>query len=559
MCVVHDHASVRALLTHDLRERFGAHYSLEAHADADAAFGALQRHVSNGRRIAAVFSPDNAACGGDAFRAAVRDLDPDTRRILLVGRGEWSKTHPAVAVMRTGHAEGYIFVPWALRERWLYLPVTELLADWEASQRPEEDVVRVIGEEWEPRAHALRELLSRIGLPLGFYPTESAEAERILEAAGVNSPVRPVVVFRTGTVLVDPGFDRIADQLGFTTEPETRRWDLAIIGSGPAGLAAAVYGASEGLATVVIDEGLPGGQAGTSSRIRNYLGFPTGVSGRDLLNRALEQAWFFGARFVMSKRVTALGVLPDGDFEIELAGSSSVTARTVIVASGVTWRRLGVPSLEALQGAGVFYGAASSDAAPTDGAEVFIIGAGNSAGQAAVHLARSAANVTLVVRGERLGASMSDYLVRQLEQTPNIRIMLRSEVIDGTGAGRLRTLTLRDRARGMIEEVSADALYVMIGAHPHTEWLAGTVARDDQGYTLTGVDIGSSDGMDGWPLERAPMLLETSLPGVFAAGDVRHGSVKRVASAVGGGSIAVQLVHLRLAELGPPLLESESR
>jgi thioredoxin reductase (NADPH) len=495
-----------------------------------------------------VFSPDSVACGGNALRATVRALDPDTRRILLVGRGEWSKTHPAVAVMRTGQAEGYIFVPWALRERWLYLPVTEMLADWEASQRPEKDVVRVVGEEWEPRAHAVRELLSRIGLPLGFYPTDSVEGQRILEAAGVDSSVRPVVVFRTGAALVDPGFDRIATQLGFATDPETSRWDLAIIGSGPAGLAAAVYGASEGLATVVIDEGLPGGQAGTSSRIRNYLGFPIGVSGRDLLNRALEQAWFFGARFVMSRRATGIA-RAGAEYEIELGGGTSITARTVIVASGVTWRRLGVPSLEAVQGAGVFYGAASSDAVATDGADVFVVGAGNSAGQAAVYLARSAAEVTLVVRGERLGASMSDYLVRQLEETPNIRIRLRTEVIDGGGAGRLETLTLRDSARGVTAEVPADALYVMIGAHPHAEWLDGTLARDDQGFILTGVDVGSN-GMGPRPLDRPPMLLETSLRGVFAAGDVRHGSVKRVASAVGAGSIAVQLAHLRLAELG---------
>jgi thioredoxin reductase (NADPH) len=553
LCVIHDDDRVSELLLRDLEERFGAHYELEGHADADAAFRALERHAGNGRRIAAVFSADNSVCGGDAFRAAVRGLHPDTRRVLLVRRGEWSKAHPAVAVMRSGHAEGYIFVPWALRERWLYLPVTELLADWEAAQRPDQDVVQVIGEEWEPRAHALRDLLSRLGLPLGFYPSESAEAHRILDAAGVDSGVRPVVVFRTGAVLVDPTFDRVATQLGFTTDPEKRRWDLAIIGAGPAGLAAAVYGASEGLATVVIDEGLPGGQAGTSSRIRNYLGFPRGVSGRDLSNRALEQAWFFGARFIMSKRGT--GIAPaGGEYEIELGGEAAITARTVIVASGVTWRRLSVPALEALQGAGVFYGAASSDAVAIDGAEVFVVGAGNSAGQAAVHLARSAAAVTLVVRGEHLGASMSDYLVRELDETPNIRIRLQTEVIDGGGTGRLRTLTLRDNARGVTGEVSADALYVMIGALPHTEWLAGTVARDGQGYILTGADVNSngigSNGVPPWSLGRPPMLLETSLPDVFAAGDVRYGSVKRVASAVGAGSIAVQLAHLGLAELG---------
>jgi thioredoxin reductase (NADPH) len=387
-----------------------------------------------------------------------------------------------------------------------------------------------------------------VGLPFGFYEPESAEARRILENAGVSGDVLPILAFtRTGTVLVDPSHERLAAALGFATEPDARECDLAIIGAGPAGLAAAVYGASEGLSTVVVDEQMPGGQAGTSSRIRNYLGFPTGLSGRDLTNRALEQAWFFGARVVLSKRVT--GITPAGrEYVVEFTEAPAIAARTVVVATGVTWRRLGIPSLEALQGAGVFYGAAASDAATVDGGEVFIVGAGSSAGQAAVHLARSAASVTLLVRGERLAASMSEYLLRELEDAPNIRIRLRTEVVNGSGSARLRGLTLRDNTRGTREEVPADALYVMIGAEPHTDWLAGTLARDEQGYILTGGDVPLQDA-HGWPLDRPPMLLETSLPGVFAAGDVRHGSVKRVASAVGSGSIAVQLAHLRLAEL----------
>jgi thioredoxin reductase (NADPH) len=446
--------------------------------------------------------------------------------------------------MRTGHAESYIFVPWGPRERWLYLPVSEILADWEASQRPEFEAVQVIGHEWEPRAHALRDVFSRVGVPFGFYPPSSTEGRRLLAQAGLDEGSRPVITFRTGGVLVDPRYDQVATALGFATEPDSHRCDLAIIGGGPAGLAAAVYGASEGLDCVVIDEALPGGQAGTSSRIRNYLGFPTGVSGRDLMTRALEQAWFFGARVVLSKR--ALGIDARGtEYAIELADGRELTARTVVVATGVSWRRLNVPALEALRGAGVFYGAAASDTVAVDGAQVFIVGAGNSAGQAASHLARSAASVTMLVRGERLGASMSDYLVRELERTANIRIRLRTEVIDGSGTTRLTGLTLRDNAAGTVEHVAADALYLMIGAHPHTEWLAGTLARDEQGYILTGNEVEA----ESWPLERAPMLLESSLPGVFAAGDVRSGSVKRVASAVGAGSISVQLAHLRLAEL----------
>jgi thioredoxin reductase (NADPH) len=352
---------------------------------------------------------------------------------------------------------------------------------------------------------------------------------------------------RAGRLLVDPSYEELATTLGFSTKPEEGQRDLAIVGGGPAALAAAVYGASEGLATIVIEEELPGGQAGTSSRIRNYLGFPTGLSGRDLANRALEQAWFFGARFVLSKRVT--GIRPIGEeYAVELQGASAINARAVIVATGVTWRRLGVPAIEARRGAGVYYGAAASDARSVQDAEVFIIGGGNSAGQAAIHLAGSAASVTLLVRGERLSDSMSDYLVRQLEEIPNVAIRLRTEVTDAAGASHLTSLTLRDAARRRSEDVPADALYVMIGADPHTDWLAGTLGRDDDGYILTGEDIGLQE-RHRWPLSRPATLLETTLPGVFAAGDVRYGSVKRVASAVGDGSVAVQLAHRRLHEL----------
>jgi thioredoxin reductase (NADPH) len=549
LCIVHDDADVRALLVHDLAERFGTQYVIEDHADADDALPALRRHAQLGQRVAAVFTADSSACGGDSFRAQVHALHPAARRVLMVGRGEWDKTHPAVALMRTGQAESYIFVPWALRERWLYLPVTELLADWEASQRPPVEVAQIVGEEWEPRARALRDFLSRVGVPFGFYARDSDGARRILDDAAVDGARGPVLSFRnSGTVLLDPSRERLAEALGFPTHPELGRCDLAIVGGGPAGLAAAVYGASEGLTTVVIDDDIPGGQAGTSSRIRNYLGFPTGLSGRDLTTRAMEQAWFFGARFVLSKRVSA--ITPAGaEYLVEFAGGATMAARTVLIATGVSWRRLGIPALEALNGAGVFYGAAAAaDTGDVDGTHVFVVGAGNSAGQAAVHLARSAASVTVLVRRDRLGATMSDYLVRQLEETPNIEIRLSTEIIDGGGAGRLSTLTLRDHARELTEEVSADALYVMIGAVPHTEWLAGTLARDDQGYIITGVGLAEQDAHP-WPLARPPMLLETSLPGVFAAGDVRAGSIKRVASAVGGGSIAVQLIHLRLAEL----------
>jgi thioredoxin reductase (NADPH) len=486
-----------------------------------------------------VFVADTAPGGGAELLAKTRDLHPQARRVLILGRGEWRNAHPAVEAMRTGQAESYIFVPWGPRERWLYLPVTELLADWEASQPPAVEVVRIVGEERDRRSRELRDLFSRIGIPFVFSPPAPGQSDANAEL--------PVVTFRSGTVLVDPSYERIAHALGFSTEPEAPQCDLAIVGGGPAGLAAAVYGASEGLATVVVEQDLPGGQAGTSSRIRNYLGFPAGLSGRDLTNRALEQAWFFGARFVLSKRATGLD-RSGGGYVVHLDGGTAIEARTVIVATGVTWRRIEIPALDVLLGAGVFYGAALSDAAGAEKTRAFIVGAGNSAGQAAVHLAAAGAAVTLVVRGGDLATSMSDYLVRELEETPTVEIRLHTEVVDAQGRGHLSGLTLRNNTNGTTEDVQADALYVMIGAHPHTDWLDGTLARDEQGYLLTGSDVMAQNVFE-WPLERPPMLLETSLPGVFAVGDVRSGSVKRVASAVGAGSIAVQFAHVRLAEL----------
>jgi thioredoxin reductase (NADPH) len=491
--------------------------------------------------VAAVFGGDSVACGGSEFRAEIRDLHPQARRVLIVGRGEWRNVHPAVEAMRTGQAESYVFVPWGPRERWLFLPVAEILADWEASQRPAAEIVQIVGEEWERRSLELREFFSHIGIPFGFYDPSSATGREIAKRTGHDAGGFPVVAFRSGTVLADPSHERLVEALGFSTSPEASRYDLAIVGGGPAGLAAAVYGASEGLATVLVDQRLPGGQAGTSSRIRNYLGFPTGLSGRDLTNRALEQAWFFGARFVLSRTASALEQSGRG-YLLQLNGADAIQADTVVVATGVTWRRLDVPALDDLLGMGVFYGASFSDAVAVEGARIIIVGAGNSAGQAAVHLAAAGASITLVVRGEALEAGMSDYLVRQIEEIPGIHVLTQTEVVDAEGSTRLTSVVLRNAA-GETEKVPADALYVMIGARPHTDWLAGTVARDERGYILTGADL------EEWPLERSPMLLETSLPGVFAAGDVRRGSVKRVASAVGDGSIAVQLAHLRLAEL----------
>ncbi len=393
--------------------------------------------------------------------------------------------------------------------------------------------MRVVGPRWSPRSHQLRDLLSRAGIPFWFYDEDSSEGRALLAEAGADGTRLPVIVSHTGEVHVDPSHAEFATALGVQTRPDIDACDVVIIGAGPAGLAAAVYAASEGLDTVVLEPVMPGGQAGTSSLIRNYLGFQRGISGDDLTNRAVEQAWLFGAHIVLSQRATHLSTR-GSDKVVRITDGTEVTARTVVIASGVTWRRLGIPSVESLIGAGVFYGAASSEARAMAGLDVCVVGAGNSAGQAALHLAQYAASVTMLVRGRNLESTMSEYLVTEINNTPTIAIRLRTEIIDGGGNGHLATLTVRDHATNTVQTLPACAVFLLIGAEPGTEWLADTVKRDEHGYLLTGRDLMSDDeSATAWPLARPPLLLETSLPSVFAAGDVRAGSTKRVASAVG--------------------------
>jgi thioredoxin reductase (NADPH) len=540
--LVDDRPKVLAALAADLHRRFAGDHRILAEGSPGAALDRLAALAGGGEEVALVVAGQRMAeLPGVELLVRAHELHPGAKRVLLVGRREWTPTNPAARAMTLGQIDTYLFEPWLPVGRFLYLPVSQVLADWVPTRGPSFEGIRIVGPRWGTRSHELRDMLTRMGIPHGWYQAASAAGRRLLEEAGQDGSRLPVVVFHSGQVFVDPSNAELAEALGYRTRPPAGSYDLAIVGAGPAGLAASVYAASEGLDTLVLEPQVVGGQAGTSSLIRNYLGFPQGIGGGDLANRALEQAWLFGANLVLAQR--AAGLRADGRRRlVRLSDGGEVEARAVVVASGVAWRRLGVPRLEALVGAGVFYGAAGAEARAMEGQEVFVVGAGNSAGQTALHLARYAASVTLLVRGPDLGRSMSEYLIQEIDQAPNVAVRLRTQVADGLGGRRLEGLVLRG-GDGSLEEVPAAALFVMIGGEPRTEWLAG-LSRDDRGYVLTGHDL-LSDGRapSGWPLERPPLLLETSVPGVFAAGDVRHRSVKRVASAVGEGAVAVQLVH----------------
>jgi thioredoxin reductase (NADPH) len=459
----------------------------------------------------------------------VRSRHPGVLRVLVVERGQWSATHPAVGAMALGRIDYHLFRPWWPLERILYGSMAEFLAAWENARPPAVVAFRIVGDPQTTAAHRLRDVLTRIGIPYRFHDAGSPEGRRLLREAGTDRI--PVVMARDGRVLIQPTFAEFTAWFGIPSRPPIQSCDVAIAGAGPAGLAAAVYAASEGLRTVLLERAVPGGQAGTSSLIRNYLGFPRGVSGFELTNRALEQAWLFGAHMVVAGGATRIET--DGDRRLVWTGDGPpLTARAVVIATGVSWRRLGVPSLETLIGAGVFYGAAGSEVLAVDSGRAYVVGAGNSAGQAALHLAKHAATVTLVVRGATLADTMSEYLITEIAAHPTIAVRLRTEISGGGGRHHLERLELRNRETGAVTVEEASALFVMIGAAPRTEWLAGFVDRDEQGFIRTG---GSG------------LSLETSVPGVFAAGDVRAGSVKRVASAVGEGATSIQQIHRYLA------------
>ena len=478
--------------------------------------------------------------------AAVRAIDPTALRVAAVGWGDWESVRSVFDAVTLGTLDHWVNRPVQAPAEEFHHSITEFLREWGSQRGGGFEPVQVIGKRWSARSQELRDLFSRHRVPAGFYDATSAYGQQMLHELGLESPELPVVVLRFAAgrpVLVNPSNRQIADAFGVMTPISPGEvFDVAVVGAGPAGLAAAVGASSEGLRTVVVEHEAIGGQAGTSSMIRNYPGFSQGISGAMLAQEIWRQAWAFGTTFLYMRQTEALA-REDGNYRLRLSDGSVLTSRTVIVATGVAYRRLGIPRLEDLQGRGVFYGAAVSEAPAMRGRNVFVAGGGNSAGQTALHMAKWAEKVTILVRAQSLADSMSDYLIRQIGAAPNIDVCYHVQVAGGTGTGHLESLILADTASGARRTVPADALFVLIGAQPRTEWLAESVARDPRGFIRTGPDLPAGTGGQHWHPARPPLPLETSLPGVFAVGDVRHGSVKRVASAVGEGAATIPLVH----------------
>jgi thioredoxin reductase (NADPH) len=549
LVAVDDDSDVLTALQAALTKRYGTDYQILAERSPEAALQTLER-LRQDEVVVAVILVDQwmPHMTGLDLLARARQLHPAARRLLLVGVWDRSTNQPMSQAMTLGRLDGWVLKPWEPAEEHLYLPVTEQLSEWiRVTGQPGFVAIQIVGEQWTPRSHEIRDLLDRNAIPYQFLLHDSEAGQQLLREHGQDGTRLPVLVLFDGRVLVDPTNAEGAAAIGIATRPEAARYDLVVVGAGPAGLSAATYGASEGLRTLMVEPEALGGQAGSSSLIRNYLGFPYGVSGRSLGQRASAQAILFGAELVFAR---AVGLGPDGqDRVVTLADGSQAVGRAVLVATGAAYRRLEAPGVQELLGAGVFYGAAVSEAPAMTGSQVFVVGAGNSAGQAALHLAKYAEQVTLLVRGDSVSHSMSDYLVKELQANDAIAVRPGTQVVAAGGAGRLEQLTLHDARTGATQTVPAAALFILIGAQPRTEWLAETLERDQHGFVLTGPDLfQGGQPPPAWPLDRPPRLLETSLPGVFAAGDVRHRSIKRVASAVGEGSIAIQLVHDYLGE-----------
>ena len=537
----------RLAIDAELVGRYGERHGVTVFETYAAGRGEVHRLHDVGADLAACLTTETLEAGqtGEQLLEEVRASFPDAKRVLLC---EFADEPIALRAMSDELVHQYVACPWDPAEAQLFPVLDDLLADWRAVARRSTQGIRVVGARWSPATHAVKDFLARNEIPYHFLDVDhDPTAARLLDRVTHGSGRTPAVLLPDGTALVEPSLRDLAARVGLHTEATSAFYDLTVLGAGPAGLAAGVYGASEGLRVALIESEAPGGQAGTSSRIENYLGFPSGISGADLARRATEQVERFGADLLVGVEATALRV--EGDSKVvTLSDGNEIRSHAVLVATGMTLRHLPAEGIEHLVGSGVYYGAAPSEASEYQDARVAVIGSANSAGQAAVMLSRYASYVTMLVRGESLEADMSRYLIRQIEDHPNIEVRVRAEVIEATGDGHLESVTVRNRDTDQREPLEVSGLFVFIGSTPHSEIVAGVVALDDEGFILTGRDLERSQRLD--PARwrgRTPSHMETSVPGIFAAGDVRSGSVRRVASAVGEGSVCISLVHQYLA------------
>src|SRR5579862_1540886 len=548
---VDDDSDVLRAIERDLRSHYGADYRVIGSDSPEGALGLLKQLKLRNDSVALLLADQRMPrMDGIGFLQEAMEIYPDAKRALLTA---YADTNAAISAINQASINYFFLKPWDPPSEHLYPQVNDLLEDWQASYRPAFQGIRVLGTRWSPKSYELRDFLARNRVPYQWIDVEFSandpETKQLLDALGPEAASLPVVLFPDGTKLLESLPAQVAQKVGLRTRAQTDFYDLAIVGGGPAGLAAAVYGASEGLHTVMIEREAPGGQAGMSSRIENYLGFPSGLSGNDLARRAVTQAQRFGVEILSPQE--AVGVRTEGSYRfIKLADGTELSCHALMIASGVQWRKLVAPGIDRLQGAGVYYGGGATEALSCKGETVYVVGGANSAGQAAMNFAKFADRVTMLVRGDSLAATMSQYLIDQIKETPNIQVWAHASIVEAHGESHLEEISVLCSDSNKIERVPANAMFIFIGALPRTDWLGDLVERDERGFLLTGPDL-IRDGQHpkGWALDRDPFLLETNIPGIFAVGDVRHGSVKRVASGVGEGSVAVQFIHQYLSKV----------
>ncbi len=551
LLTVDDDADVLRAVERDLRSQYGAEYRVISSDSPHGALDLLKGLKVRNDGVALLLADQRMPnMDGVGFLQAARQIFPDAKRALLTA---YADTNAAISAINEANIDYFFMKPWDPPSEHLYPQVDDLLEDWQASYHPAFQGIRVLGTRWSPQCYELRDFLARSHVPYQWIDVEGSandpETKRLMEALGPDASELPVVLFPDGAKLLNGAPADVAQKVGLRTRAETSFYDLAIVGGGPAGLAAAVYGASEGLHTVIVEREAPGGQAGMSSRIENYLGFPSGLSGGDLARRAVVQAKRFGVEILAPQSVVSMRI--EGPYRIiKLADDSEISCHALMIATGVQWRRLDAPGIDRLQGAGVYYGGGSTEALSCKGEMVYIVGGANSAGQAAMNFSKYAERVVILVRGESLSSTMSQYLIDQIKQTPNIQLWTHASVAEVHGETHLEELSVLCTDTNKVERVPASSMFIFIGALPRTDWLGDVIQRDDRGFILTGPDLMQDrQRPKGWTVDRDPFLLETNVPGIFAVGDVRHGSVKRVASGVGEGSVAVQFIHQYLSKV----------